>query len=52
MLGEQFSVADIYLFVVAGWLKSDGVEISEFPKVADHYQRMLSRPAVAKALAN
>ena len=52
VLGEQFSVADIYLFVVAGWLKSDGVEISEFPKVADHYQRMLSRPAVAKALAN
>ena len=30
VLGEQFSVADIYLFVVAGWLKSDGVEISEF----------------------
>ncbi|WP_232098358.1 glutathione S-transferase family protein [Aeromonas veronii] len=52
VLGEQFSVADIYLFVVAGWLKSDGVEISEFPKVAEHYQRMLSRPAVAKALAN
>ncbi|WP_421261264.1 glutathione S-transferase family protein [Aeromonas jandaei] len=52
VLGEQFSVADIYLFVVAGWLKSDGVEISEFPKVADHYQRMLSRPAVNKALSN
>ena len=45
-------MADIYLFVVAGWLKSDGVEISEFPKVAEHYQRMLSRSAVAKALAN
>ncbi|HDO1384146.1 TPA: glutathione S-transferase family protein [Aeromonas veronii] len=52
VLGEQFSVADIYLFVVAGWLKSDGVEISEFPKVAEHYQRMLSRPAVNKALSN
>ncbi|MCF5898332.1 MULTISPECIES: glutathione S-transferase family protein [Aeromonas] len=52
VLGEQFSVADIYLFVVAGWLKSDGVEISEFPKVADHYRRMLTRPAVNKALSN
>lgn len=52
VLGEQFSVADIYLFVVAGWLKSDGVEISEFPKVADHYRRMLTRPSVNKALAN
>lgn len=44
VLSEQFSVAGIYLFVVAGWLKSDEVEISEFPKVADHYQRMLTRP--------
>lgn len=52
VLGEQFSVADIYLFVVASWLKSDGVEISEFPKVADHYRRMLTRPAVNKALSN
>ncbi|MFM5749660.1 glutathione S-transferase family protein [Aeromonas veronii] len=52
VLGEQFSVADIYLFVVAGWLKSDGVEISEFPKVADHYRRMLTRPAVNKAISN
>ncbi|PXV53847.1 glutathione S-transferase family protein [Aeromonas veronii] len=52
VLGEQFSVADIYLFVVAGWLKSDGVEISEFPKVADHYRRMLTRSAVNKALSN
>ncbi|MCF5725798.1 glutathione S-transferase family protein [Aeromonas veronii] len=52
VLGEQFSVADIYLFVVAGWLKSDGVEISEFPKVADHYRRMLTRPAVNRALYN
>ncbi|MGL5224589.1 MAG: glutathione S-transferase C-terminal domain-containing protein, partial [Aeromonas sp.] len=51
VLGEQFSVADIYLFVVAGWLKSDGVEISEFPNVAAHYQRMLARPAVCQALA-
>lgn len=51
VLGEQFSVADIYLFVVAGWLKNDGVEISEFPKVADHYRRMLTRPAVNKALS-
>lgn len=52
VLGEQFSVADIYLFVVAGWLKCDGVEISEFPKVTDHYRRMLTRPTVNKALSN
>jgi glutathione S-transferase len=51
VLGEQFSLADIYLFVVASWLKSDGVAIDEFPKVAAHSQRMLARSAVQQALA-
>ncbi|MFC5708441.1 glutathione S-transferase family protein [Aeromonas eucrenophila] len=51
VLGEQFSLADIYLFVVASWLASDGVAIDEFPKVAAHSRRMLARPAVQQALS-
>ncbi|WP_043760394.1 glutathione S-transferase family protein [Aeromonas taiwanensis] len=51
VLGERFSLADIYLFVVAGWLASDGVDITEFPKVAAHHERMLARPTVQEALA-
>ena len=51
VLGERFSLADIYLFVVAGWLASDGVDIAEFPKVADHHERILARPTVQEALA-
>lgn len=51
VLGEAYSVADAYLFTVASWLKSDGVDIALFPKVAAHTQRMLQRPAVQKALA-
>lgn len=50
VLGERFSLADIYLFVVASWLASDGVAIDEFPKVAAHARRMLARPAVQEAL--
>ena len=50
VLGEHFSLADIYLFVVASWLESDGVAIDEFPKVAAHTRRMLARPAVQQAL--
>ncbi|MFM5820116.1 glutathione S-transferase family protein [Aeromonas sanarellii] len=50
VLGERFSLADIYLFVVASWLESDGVAIDEFPKVAAHTRRMLARPAVQQAL--
>ncbi len=51
VLGEQYSVADPYLFTVAGWLKSDGVDINEFPRVAAHHARVAARPAVQKALA-
>lgn len=51
VLGEQFSLADIYLFVVASWLASDGVAIDEFPKVAAHSRRMLARPTVQQALS-
>ncbi|WP_287952370.1 glutathione S-transferase family protein [Diaphorobacter sp.] len=51
LLGEQYSVADGYLFTVAGWLKSDGVDIAQFPKVHAHSQRMAQRPAVQRALA-
>lgn len=51
VLGEQYSVADGYLFTVAGWLKSDGVDIAQFPKVHAHSQRIAQRPAVQRALA-
>ena len=50
-LGRDYSVADGYLFTVAGWLKSDGVDIAEFPKVAAHARRMAERAAVQQALA-
>jgi glutathione S-transferase len=51
VMGERYSVADPYLFVIAGWLKGDGVDIAEFPRVEAHYQLMLERPAVQKAMA-
>ncbi len=51
LLGNDFSVADGYLFTVAGWLKSDGVDIAEFPGVAAHSQRVAQRAAVQRALA-
>lgn len=50
VLGNQYSVSDPYLFVMSGWLESDGVDITRFPKVHQHYERMLKRPAVIKVL--
>lgn len=48
VMGKDFSVADPYLFTLTIWLMQNGVELSRFPRVADHYQRMLALPAVQK----
>ena len=51
VLGERFSVCDMYLFTLSEWLAGDGVDIEHFPKVADHYSRMAADPVVIKVLA-
>ncbi|HVO04095.1 MAG TPA: glutathione S-transferase family protein [Candidatus Cybelea sp.] len=50
LMGQQFTVADCYLFTIESWLKSDGVDIARFPKVADHFMRMSARPSVQRVL--
>ncbi len=51
VMGEAYSIADPYLFTIAGWLGADGVDIARFPRVHDHFNRMLERPAVKRAQA-
>jgi len=51
VMGEQYTVADAYLFTIEGWLQGDGVDIADFPALADHHQRMLDRASVQRALA-
>ena len=48
VMGEQFTVADGYLYTVAGWLKGDGVDIAEFPRVAAHFERVKARASVQR----
>jgi len=48
VMGEQFTVADGYLYTVAGWLKGDGVDIAEFPRVAAHFARVKARASVQR----
>jgi glutathione S-transferase len=51
VMGEQYTVADAYLFTIEGWLKGDGVDIADFPALDDHCQRMSARESVVRALA-
>jgi glutathione S-transferase len=50
VMGEQYTVADAYLFTIANWLEGDGVDTSKFPKILAHRAAMLERPAVQVAL--
>ena len=49
-MGEAYTVADPYLFTLAGWLEGDGLDPAKFPRVQDHRRRMAERPAVKRAL--
>lgn len=51
VMGEQYTVADPYLFTVAGWIERDGLSPFRFPKVMAHREMMAERDAVKRALA-
>ena len=51
IVGEHFSIADIYLFTIAQWLEADGVDIQLFPQVLEHRSRMRELEAVKRVLA-
>ena len=50
VLGDVFSVCDIYLLTVARWLEADEVDTTNLARVLDHRARMLEIPAVKSAL--
>lgn len=50
LLGEHFTVADAYLFVMLGWGSHVNVDISRWPVLADYAAKISARPAVQKAL--
>jgi glutathione S-transferase len=51
VLCEDYSICDPYLFTIARWLESDGVDPGRFPKVLAHRDRMYTLPAVKTVLA-
>jgi glutathione S-transferase len=50
VLGDTFSVADAYLFVVAGWGKYVGVDIAPLQNLTAFVARVGARPAVQAAM--
>lgn len=50
LLGENFSVADIYLFVTMGWAGYVGVDLSPWPALQHFIARVGAREAVQATL--
>ena len=50
LMGDTFTVADAYLFTVAGWGKYVGVDISGLKNLGAYLGRVAARPAVQEAL--
>lgn len=48
--GNVLTLADLYLFTICTWLKGDGVDIINYPKLNVHFTRMVGRDSVQTAL--
>jgi len=51
VMGDTYTISDMYLFTLSQWLEGDGVDIARFPKVGEHRRRMAENPVVKKVLA-
>ena len=51
LCGENFSVADAYLFTVLNWSSHVGLDLSPWPVLQDYLAHVGTRPAVHAALA-
>jgi glutathione S-transferase len=51
LMGEQYSVADSYLFTVLGWLRATGgLELVQWPALQAFHARVAARPASIAAM--
>ncbi len=50
LMGEDFTVADAYLFTVLGWGKYVGIELTPWPTLTAYLGRVAARPAVQATL--
>ena len=50
LMGDEFSVADGYLFTVSSWAPRVGLDLSGFANLAAYRARVAARPAVQEAM--
>ena len=50
LTGEQFTIADAYLFTVLGWSRHLNFDLGKWPQLQRHMERVGARPPVIEAL--
>ncbi len=50
LMGDQFTVADAYMYTVLNWHKFIKVDMSPWPVLVEYQQRVAARPKVQEAL--
>lgn len=50
LVGNQFTVADAYLFTVLGWTKYVGIDLSKWPALTVYTDGIAARPKVQEAI--
>ncbi len=50
LLGDNFTVADAYLFTILGWTRHVGVDLTKWPVLEAYQSRVGHRPKVQEAL--
>jgi glutathione S-transferase len=48
---DRFTIVDAYLTTILNWAPYAGVDLAAWPAVQAYHQRMLKRPAVARAVS-
>ncbi|HVO48579.1 MAG TPA: glutathione transferase GstA [Steroidobacteraceae bacterium] len=50
LMGDQFTIADAYLFTVLGWGHHVGIDLAKWPGLKAYHERVGARPKVIEAL--
>ena len=50
LIGDEFSVADAYLFTILGWGDYVGIDIGQWPTLKAYHGKIFMRPAVQATL--
>jgi glutathione S-transferase len=50
LMGDNFSVADGYLFTVTNWTKPMNIDLTPYPNLVAYRERVAARPAVQEAM--